>query len=193
MTNETIKYFKSNLKKKLRRPRCGRFLSLWDEKIWKNSGVTNIQLDYIKSNDFLLLLYQTKHDLCCVENVNAQNLNSAIDKFFYLIFEFERYYTMFITNNLYKNRIEIIDDVIRFYRYNSFPQKILYQYRYLDLFKDLIKKIDEWEYWKRIIIISFTKILITDFSYEYAQRVAPDNLRLLINNIQKVFNKGLDN
>ena len=51
MTNETIKYFKSNLKKKLRRPRCGRFLSLWDKKIWKNN-VNNIHLDNIKSNDF---------------------------------------------------------------------------------------------------------------------------------------------
>ena len=66
----------------MRRPRCGRFLSLWDEKIWINN-VTNIHLDYIKSNDFLLFLYQTKHDLCCVENANAQNLKNAIDKFFY--------------------------------------------------------------------------------------------------------------
>ena len=192
MTDEIMKYFKNNLKKKLRRPRCGRFLSLWDEKIWKNDAI-DIQLDYIKSNDFLLFLYQTKHDLSCVQNVNAQSLSNAIDKFFYLIYEFERYYIIFISRNLYKNRTKIIDDVIRFYHFNSFPQKILYQYRYLDLFKDLIKKIDEWEYWKRNIIISYTKILITDFSYEYAQKVAADNLRLLINNIQEVFNKGLKN
>ena len=192
MTTEVIKYFKNNLKKKLKRPRCGRFLSLWDEKVWVNQ-VTNIQLDYVKSNDFLLFLYQTKHELCCVEDINAQQLNNAIDKMFYVMFEHERYYSIFIWNKLYNNRLEIINDVTHFYRFNSFPQKIQKQYRYIELFKDLIKKMDEWAYWKRVAVISFTKIVLTDFSYEYAQKVAPTDLQNLVNNIEKVFNKGLNN
>ena len=192
MTNEIIKYFKGGLKKKLRRPCCRRFSSLWDDRIWKNR-TNNIKLDYIKSNEFLLFLYQTQYDLCCVEDNNAQNLKNAVDKFFYLLFEFERYYSIFISNKMYRNRIEIINDVIHFYQYNSFPQKILYQYRYVELFKDLIKKIDEWKYWKRLIIINYTKIILTDYSYEYAQKVATNYLQELINNIEKVFNKGLDN
>ena len=192
MTDEVIRYFKNNLSKKLKRPRCGRFLSLWDEKIWVNR-VNNIHLDYVKSNNFLLFLYQTKHELCCVEDINAQNLNNAVDKMFYLIFEHERYYSMFIFNKLYNNRLEIIDDVSYFYRFNTFPSKIQKQYRYIELFKDLIKKIDEWAYWKRIAVISFTKIILTDFSYEYAQKVAPAELQNLINNVEKVLNKGINN
>ena len=191
MSNEIIKYFRSDLKKKLKRPNCGRFLSLWDDKIWRNH-IKNIELDYIKSNDFLLFLYQTKHDLCCVEDNNAQNLSNAIDKFFYLIFEFERYYNIFIFNKMYRNRLEIIDAVIYFHQYNSFPEKLRYQYRYIELFKDLIKKIDEWNHWKRLIIINYTKIILTDFSYQYAQKVASNFLQELVNNIEKVFNKGLD-
>ena len=192
MTDEVIKYFKNNLRKKLKRPKCGRFLSLWDEKVWVNH-VKNIQLDYVKSNNFLLFLYQTKHELCCVEDINAQYLNNAIDKMFYLIFEHERYYGIFIFNKLYNNRVEIIDDVTHFYCFNSFPQKIQKHYRYIELFKDLIKKIDEWAYWKRIAIISVNKIILTDFSYEYAQKVAPQDLQNLISNIERVFNKGLNN
>ena len=192
MNEEIIKYFRLGLRKKLKRPNCGRFLSLWDDRKWKNH-VENISLDYIKSNEFLLFLYQTKHDLCCVNDKNAQNLQNAIDKFFYLLFEFERYYNVFISNNIYENKIEIIDAIRNFYNYNYFPQRLKNQCRYIELFKDLIKKIGEWNYWKRLIIINYTKIILTDFSYQYAQQVAQEFLRELIINIEKVFDKGIEN
>ena len=192
MATKIIKYFKDGLKKKLTRPCCKRFLSLWDDREWKNH-VDNIKLDYIKYNDFLLFLYQTQYDLCCVEDNNAQNLRNAIDKFFYLLFEFERHYSIFISNKIYKCRLEIINDVIHYYQYNLFPQKILFQYRYIELFKDLIKRIDEWKYWKRLIIINYAKIILTNYNYEYAQNVASKYLHELVENIEKLFNKGLDN
>ena len=192
MNEEIIKYFRLGLRKKLKRPNCGRFLSLWDDRKWKNH-VENISLDYIKSNEFLLFLYQTKHDLCCVNDKNAQNLQNAIDKFFYLLFEFERYYNVFISNNIYENKIEIIDAIRNFYNYNYFPQRLKNQCRYIELFKDLIKRIGEWNYWKRLIIINYTKIILTDFSYQYAQQVAQEFLRELIINIEKVFDKGIEN
>ena len=192
MSEEIIKYFRLGLRKKLKRPNCGRFLSFWDDRKWKNH-VENISLDYIKSNGFLLFLYQTKHDLCCVNDKNAQNLQNAIDKFFYLLFEFERYYNVFISNNIYENKIEIIDAIRNFYNYNYFPQRLKNQCRYIELFKDLIKRIAEWNYWKRVIIINYTKIILTDFSYQYAQEVAQEFLRELIINIEKVFDKGIEN
>ena len=193
MSNEIIKYFRDGLRKKLKRPNCGRLLSLWDDRIRTNHiNNNNIKLDYIKSNEFLLFLYQTKHDLCCVVDKNAQNLSYGIDKFFYLIFEFETYYNIFIFNKMYRNRLEIIDDVIYFYQNNSIPKKLCYQYRYVELFKDLLKKIDKWNHWKRVIIINYTRIILTDFSYQYAQEVAIDFLQELIKNIEKLFNKGLD-
>ena len=192
MSEEIINYFRLNLKKKLARPNCGRFLSHCDNDKWKKHH-NNITLDYIQSNDFLILLYQTKCDLCCVKNINAYNLSNAIDKFFFLLLEFERYYSIFISNDIYKNRIEIIDAVIRFYRYNYFPQRLRYQYRYIELFKDLIKKINEWNYWKRLIIINYTKVILTDCSYQYAQEVAEEFLQNLIKNIEKIFDKGIEN
>ena len=192
MSKQIINYFRLGLKKNLARPNCARFLSLWDDNKWKKHD-NNITLDYIKSNDFLIFLYQTKHDLCCVENINAHNLSNAIDKFFYLLFEFEGYYSIFISNDIYKNRMEIIDTVIRFYRYNYFCQRLRYQYKYVEFFKELIKKIDEWNYWKRLIIINYTKIILTDCSYQYAQEVAQEFLQTLIKNIEKVFDKGIEN
>ena len=192
MSKQIINYFRLGLKKNLARPNCARFLSLWDDNKWKKHD-NNITLDYIKSNDFLIFLYQTKHDLCCIENINAHNLSNAIDKFFYLLFKFEGYYSIFISNDIYKNRMEIIDTVIRFYRYNYFPQRLRYQYKYVELFKELIKKIDEWNYWKRLIIINYTKMILTDCSYQYAQEVAQEFLQTLIKNIEKVFDKGIEN
>ena len=88
-----------------------------------------------------------------------------------------------------------MEDIIKFYQFNSLPHRIYYQqqYRYVELFKDLLKKIDEWNYWKTLIIISYTKIILTDYGYDYAQRIATDFLQELISNIEKVFNKGLEN
>ena len=190
MSNEIIEYFKNNLKKKLKRPNCGRCLSLWDGRKWEKS-VTNIP--YINSNDFLAFLYRTKHDLCCIEDVNGQSLYNAIDKFFYLIFNFETYFNIFLLNNIYQNKPEIMNDIINFHKFNCIPSRLYGKYRYIDLFQDLVKRLNEWNYWKRLIIITYSKIILTDFSYNYAQRYAPDYLEELINNIEKIFHKALEN
>ena len=192
MTSKIIKYFRNGLRKKLERPNCGRRLSLWDDRTWKKY-ITNIKIAYIDSNDFLVFLYQTKYDLCCVEDINGQTLHNAIDKFFYLMFDFETYFNIFISNNIYKNRIEIINDIINFKQFNCLPYRFYGRSRYLELFQDLVKRTDEWNYWKRVIIITYTKIILTDFSYEYAQKEASNFLQELINNIEEVFNKGLNN
>ena len=193
MVNE-IKYFKCGLKKKLKRPNCCRRLSLWDDRQWWGN-ITNINIDYIKENEFLVFLFQTKSDLCCVDDVNGQTLYNAIDKFFYGMFEFQTYFYIFITNSIYNNKIEIINDINNFKQFNSLPDRIQSYNRckYIELFKDLVKKTNEWNYWKRLIIISYTKIILTEFSYQYAQINAPDFLQELINNIEEIFHKGLNN
>ena len=190
MSNEIIKYFKNNLKRKLKRPNCGRYLSLWDDRKWEKN-ITNIP--YINSNNFLVFLYQTKHDLCCIEDINGRTLYNAIDKFFYLLFDFETFFNIFISNNIYQNRIEIMNDIINFNQFNCLPYKLYGKYKYLELFQDLSKRINEWNYWKRTIVITFTKILLTNFSYEYAQRNALNFLQELISNVQKILDRGLEN
>ena len=105
----------------------------------------------------------------------------------------KRILIFFISNNIYKNRIEIINDIINFKQFNCLPYRFYGRSRYLELFQDLVKRTDEWNYWKRVIIITYTKIILTDFSYEYAQKEASNFLQELINNIEEVFNKGLNN
>ena len=147
----------------------------------------------MNSNDFLVFLYQTKYDLCCIQDTNGQILYNAIDKFFYLMFEFETYFNVFISNNIYKQRVEIINDIIQFVQFNCLPSRLYNKCRFLGLFQDLTKKTNEWNYWKRLIIITYAKIILTDYSYEYAQRNASDFLQKLIKNIEQIFDKGLNN
>ena len=192
MTNEIIKYFRNGLRRKLKRSNCGRFLVLWDDTHWKKYP-TNININYIKSSDFLVFLFQTKNDLCCIYDNNGQNLCNALDKFFYFMFDFETYFNFFTSNNIYKNRVEIMNDIINFKQFNYTPNRFYNSIQYLELFKDLIKRTDEWNYWKRIVIITFPKIILTDSGYENAQINAQGFLQELIKNIDQIFDKGLNN
>ena len=188
MNDKIIKYFKDNLRKKLKRPNCGRYLPLWDDKQWRNNG---INIPSINSNDFLVFFYQTKSDLCCIQNNNGQILSNAIDKFFYVLFDLETYFNIFIANNIYQSRAEILNDIIKVVQFKCAPPRLNYNYR--EIFNDLVKRTNEWNYWKRLIIVAFTKILLTEFSYDYAQRNASDFLQELINNVEQLFHKGMEN
>ena len=95
-------------------------------------------------------------------------------------------------NNIYKNGAEIINDVINYKQFNCIPYRFYGHNRYLELFSDIVKKTDEWNYWKRLIIITYTKIILTDFSYEHAQKEKPEFLHELISNLEKIFNKGIN-
>ena len=191
MPNVVINYFRNNLRKKLKRAMCGRFLPLWDNPCWIKRK-TDIDIDYVKANDFLIFLYQTKKDLCCMEVVVAQLLSNAIDKFFFLLFDFQAYFNVFTMNGVYKDRIEIINDIIKYKQSNFIPSKFFNQYKYLELFIDLIKKMDEWEFWKRQVIINFTKIIITPNSYKFAEKYQVDFLRSLLYYVEQLFNKGMN-
>ena len=190
MNNKIIEYFRKNLRKKLCRPNCGRYLSIWDKKKWKKN-ITNIP--QIDANDFLSFLFEAKYNLCCIQDVNGQMLCNALDKFFYVLFDLEAYLSIFIVNKIYKDRVEILNDIISFNQFNCLPHKLRNKYKYIELFHDLVKKTTEWNYWKRLIIISFAKITLSSFSYEYAMKNSPNFLQELINNIEKVFHKGLSN
>ena len=84
MVNKIIKYFRDNLRKKLKRPYCGRFLSLWDDENWKKY---ELDIPY-NSNEFLVFFYQIKNDLCCIQDTNGRMLHNAIDKFFLSVIRF---------------------------------------------------------------------------------------------------------
>ena len=44
---EMINYFRMNLKKKLHRPNCGRYLPLWDDKVWIKREVDFLPRNYL--------------------------------------------------------------------------------------------------------------------------------------------------
>ena len=188
---QTINYFRNELRNKLQRAFCGRFLPLWDDETWIKRK-TDINLDYIEANDFLVFLYQTKKDICCHIDVNAQCLSNAIDKFFFLMFDFQSYFEVLIKTNCYNNRTDILKNILKYKKNNILPKKIIGTIKYLELFIDLSKKIDEWDFWRRQIIANFIKIILGSINYERAQENDAENLLKLINNVETIFFNGLN-
>ena len=191
MNVAVIDYFRKNLRKKLSRAQCGRFLPLWDDEEWIKRE-TDINLDYINANDFLVFLYQTKKDICCHSDVGAQCLSNAIDKFFFLMFDFQSYFDVFLQGKYYKNRIEIVQDVLNYKRKNIIPVKFNNTIKYLELFIDLSKRIDEWDFWRRQVIVNFVKIILGRDIYKSSQENDLKYLQKLINNVEQLFFNGLN-
>ena len=187
----TINYFRNELRNKLQRAFCGRFLPLWDDEKWIKRQ-TDINLDYIEANDFLVFLYQTKKDICCHQDIRAQALCNAVDKFFFLMFDFQSYFEALIKTNCYNNRIDIVKNILKYKKNNVIPKKIVGTTKYLELFIDLSKKIDEWDFWRRQIIANFIKIILGSTNYENAQENDVGNLLKLINNVETIFFTGLN-
>ena len=188
---EVINYFRTNLKRRLKRPNCGRYLPLWDDKQWIKREV-DIDLDYIVANEFVVFLYQTKDDTCCMENSEGKMLSNAIDKFLFLSYDFQGYFNILIKSKMYTTRAEIIEDISQYRRTNIFSNKYVTRLNFLEVFLDLNKKLNEWMYWKRQLIINFIKIILSKDSYAAAQKHSHDYLIQLISYIEKLFNKGIN-
>ena len=191
MTEVIINYFRNNLRKQLKRALCCRYLPLWNDEVWMK-GEIDINVDYIKANNFLIFLYQTKKDLCCMEVTEAQMLSNSIDKFFFLLFDFQSYFNVFLNNKLYSGRIEIINDIMKYKKTNYVSKKFVGNIKFLELFFDFVKKLDEWAYWKRLVVVSFTKIIITEESYKQAQLHQPAFLQKLLSYVEEIFNRGMN-
>ena len=190
--NASINYFRNVLRSRLQRAVCGRFLPLWDDKNWTKRE-TDIDLDYVQANDFLVFLYQTKIDICCHNDITAQCLSNAIDKFFFLMFDFQSYFNVLINAKYYNNRVEIVKDALKYKTANIIPRKLISNIKYLELFMDLNKKIDEWDFWRRQVIINFVKVSLGRDTYESSQNNDEEYLRKFISNVEKLFYIGLNN
>ena len=127
-----------------------------------------------------------------MEDNNAQMLSNAIDKFLFLLFDFQSYFNVFITNKIYSNRVEVINDIIQYKKTNYVSCRFVERKKFLELFFDLIKKIDEWNYWKRLVVVTFTKITITTESYNQAEAHETEFLRKLLGYVEEIFNRGIN-
>ena len=188
---QTINYFRNELRNKLQRAFCGRFLPLWDDETWIKRK-TDINLDYIEANDFLVFLYQTKKDICCHTDIRAQCLSNAIDKFFFTMFDFQSYFDILLKTEHYNDRLEIVNDIIKYKQKQTVPNKLISLTWHLEIFIDLSKKINEWHYWRKEIIRNFTKIVLGEQNYKGIEEDDIENLHKLLYNIELLFFKGLN-
>ena len=85
-----------------------------------------------------------------------------------------------------------MDDIIKYKENHFIPKKFMINLKLMELFTDLTKKIDEWNFWKKQVIISYAKILITLESYNFAQKHQVDYLRDLLSYIEQVFDEGIN-
>ena len=186
---EIIDYFRNELRKKLIRPICQKQLTLWDHSCWIKSNNINIY-SLINSNDFLQFWFRTCFELCCVNDVRAIILKNALDKYFYFFIDFENYFQVFILRKIFKTRTEIMNSVIDYnLDNNNLKSKVKRNKKMKHLFLEFVNRVNEWNYWKKIIIVQFVKINIGEEAYVAAEE--NPNLADLLENTEKLFDKGI--
>ena len=127
-----------------------------------------------------------------MENTEVKMLSNAIDKFFFLLYDLQSYFSVLLKNKVYTNRIQIIDDIIQYKQTNLVPKKISGCVKTIEVFYDLVKRTDEWNYWKRLIVINFTKITISLYTYKNAEKNEPEYLKKLIGYVEEIFNRAMN-
>ena len=188
---QIIDYFRDELRKKLQRPTCQKTLTLWDQVYWIKSN--NIHTHFlINVNDFLQFWYRTCYELCCVNDSRAIILKNALDKYFYFLLDFENYFTIFIERKTFVTKEDIMTAVIE---YNldkkKLKSKLKRNQQLQDLFKEFVNRVNEWNYWKKVIIVEFIKINIGEEAYEKARQDSLDELTKLLHNTEILWDRGI--
>ena len=188
---QIIDYFRDELRKKLKRPNCQKILTLWDQVYQLKSN--NIHAHFlINSNDFLQFWYRTCYELCCVNDSRAILLKNALDKYFYFLLDFENYFNIFISRKTFATRQDIMYAVIE---YNLDKKKLKSKLRrnkeLEDLFKEFVNRVNEWNYWKKVILVEFIKINIGEQAYESAKKNSLEGLTNLLQNTEALWDRGI--
>ena len=188
---QIIDYFRNELRNKLLRPSCQKNLTLWDHSCWiKSSG--NYTSPVLNNNDFLQFWHRTCYELCCVNDIRAIDLKNALDKYFYFLLDFENYFTVFIQRKIFKNRADIMQAVVDYnLDKNNLKSKIRRNNSVKDLFKELVNRVNEWNYWKKVILTQFIRISIGEESFQAAQRANLGGLIHLLKNTEAIWDRGI--
>ena len=188
---QIIDYFRNELRNKLLRPTCAKQLTLWDHNCWIKSN--NIHAHFIiNSNDFLQFWFRTCYELCCVNDIRALVLKNALDKYFYFLLDFENYFTIFIHKKEFPTRKRIMDAVIDYnLDKNNLKSKVKRNKQVEELFKEFVNRVNEWNYWKKVILTQFIKINIGQQAYEAAQKNSIQGLVELLQNTERLWDKGI--
>ena len=119
-------------------------------------------------------------------------LRNALDKYFYFLLDFENYFSIFISRGTFTTRKNIMDAVINYnLDKNKIRSKVKKNKKIEDLFKEFVNRVNEWNYWKKVIIVQFLKINIGEEAYTLAQNNSINGLVELMQNTEKLFDKGI--
>ena len=108
------------------------------------------------------------------------------------MFDFQAYFDILLKTKHYNDKVEIVNDVSKFKKNKKIPDKLISNIYQLELFIDLSKKMDEWSYWRVMIIRNFTKIILGEQNYMGIEKDDAENLNKLLNHIELLFFKGLN-
>ena len=188
---QIIDYFRNELRNKLLRPSCQKNLTLWDHSCWIKSG-GSYQQAVLNNNDFLQFWYRTCYELCCVEDVRAIELKNALDKYFYFLLDFENYFRAFIERKIFKRRTDAMQAVVDYnLDQNNLKSKIRRNNSIKDFFKEFVGRVNEWNYWKKVILTSFIRINIGEASFLASQRNNLPGLVQLLKNTEAIWDRGI--
>ena len=188
---QIIDYFRNELRNKLVRPTCQKQLMLWDHNCWIK--LNHIHAHFIiNSNDFLQFWFRVCYELCCVNDVRAVCLKNALDKYFYFLLDFENYFTIFLQRKIYRNRQDIMQAVVDYnLDKNNLKSKVRRNKSVEDLFKEFVNRVNEWNYWKKIILTQFIRINIGEGAFQAAQKNNISGLVELIKNTETLWDRGI--
>ena len=138
------------------------------------------------------MIFYNCFELCCVNDIRAIILKNALDKYFYFLIDFENYFLILISKKAFTTRKQIMDAVIDYnLDNNNLKSKVKRNKKTEHLFKEFVNRVNEWNYWKKIIIIQFIKINIGEQAYKAAEENSIDSLADLIRNTEKLWDKGI--
>ena len=107
------------------------------------------------------------------------------------MFDFQSYFSALIKTKKYNNRLEIIEDILKYKKSCIIPTKLISVLKHMELFVDLSKKVTEWDYWRKQLILNFVKIVLGN-NFKSIEKDDPENLEKLINNIEELFYRGIN-
>ena len=188
---QIIDYFRDELRNKLQRPTCQKTLTLWDHVYWLK--LYNIHSHpIINMNDFLQFWYRTCYELCCVNDIRAVVLKNALDKYFYFLFDFDTYFNVFIEKKTFATRQDVMCAVVNYNLDKKNLKTKLKRNKQLEyLFKEFVNRVNEWNYWKKVIINEFIKINIGTQAYEKARQDSLEGLAKLLQNTEILWDRAI--
>ena len=190
---QIIDYFRNELRTKLLRPYCAKNLTLWDHDCWIKSN--DIYQHYLlNNNDFLQFWFRTSNELCCCNDIRALTLKNALDKYFYFLLDFETYFHTFISSKVFPSTRKIMQAVVDYnLNRNKLRTKVKRNKKTRELFLEFVNRVNEWNYWKKVIIEQFVRINIGEEAYK---QVKEDYNSLkqfieLLKNTDQLWDKGI--